>query len=176
MIKKNDRNKFVKIKRPYVAKLNEVIISKGDTYAEIRYKEKNVSGVRLEFGKDISKMTKKEILDEHNRVLFVQLQMRTEKKFIAKEIPTNQPQIEFHENSQQWVPRGDVLRSIIQDPDLSLAVEIDDRLLNLEEFGRMLTTYAGWGMRIIFVPEDEIFCEPKIKIEDPDEKQKKKTF
>jgi hypothetical protein len=33
-------------------------------------------------------------------------------------------------------------------------VEIDDREFTLEEFGKMLVTYAGWGMRIEFVPDD----------------------
>ena len=39
-------------------------------------------------------------------------------------------------------------------------IEIDGRELSIEEFGRMLTTYSGWGMRIEFVPEDEVHRRP----------------
>nr|WP_269433371.1 hypothetical protein [Limnochorda pilosa] len=39
-------------------------------------------------------------------------------------------------------------------------IEIDGRELSLEEFGRVLTTFAGWGMRICFVADDEIEEEP----------------
>jgi hypothetical protein len=47
-------------------------------------------------------------------------------------------------------------------------IEIDDQELSIEEFGRMLTTHAGWGMRICFVPEDEIEDEPEIEVREPD--------
>jgi hypothetical protein len=33
----------------------------------------------------------------------------------------------------------------------------------------MLTTYAGWGMRIYFVDEDSVAEEPKLEIRDPEE-------
>jgi hypothetical protein len=32
------------------------------------------------------------------------------------------------------------------------------------EFGHLLTTHAGWGMRIVFVPVDELDEEPRIEI------------
>lgn len=31
----------------------------------------------------------------------------------------------------------------------------------------MLTTFSGWGMRIVFVPEDELAKQPDIVIKDP---------
>ena len=45
---------------------------------------------------------------------------------------------------------------------------IDDQELSLEQFGRLLTTYAGWGMRIVFVPDDEIDKEPYVEVREPD--------
>jgi len=42
-----------------------------------------------------------------------------------------------------------------------------DRELSLAEFGRMLTTYAGWGMRIAFVPDDDVHEEPRIEVREP---------
>jgi hypothetical protein len=55
------------------------------------------------------------------------------------------------------VPRGGVLLCLIHDDEEhQLVVEIDEQELRLEQFGKLLTTYAGWGMRIEFVPEDEV--------------------
>ncbi len=171
----NDRNKFVKVKPPYIARMNEVIITKGATSASIDYKEKNVGGVQIEFGPGVAKMTEKEILERHNEILLARMGMKREYEHVAKEIPQGKPQIEFSENCQQWSPRGDVLRCVIHSHESGLGIEIDDKLLSLEEFGRMLITCEGWGMRIAFVPEDEIFFDPKTKLEDPDEKQKRQN-
>ena len=50
-----------------------------------------------------------------------------------------------------------MLRCLIHDDEEhQLVVEIDEQELHLEQFGKLLTTYAGWGMRIEFVPEDEV--------------------
>ena len=72
----------------------------------------------------------------------------------------------------QWVPRGDVLRCLVSDDDGEAVIEIDGRDFSLEEFGRMLTTFAGWGMRICFVPEDELAREPEIEVREPDNETK----
>jgi hypothetical protein len=39
--------------------------------------------------------------------------------------------------------------------------------LSTEEFGRMLTTYAGWGMRIKFVPDDHLHRWPAHEVREP---------
>jgi hypothetical protein len=39
-------------------------------------------------------------------------------------------------------------------------VEVDDHELRLEEFGKLLPTYSGWGMPIEFVPHDEVHRHP----------------
>jgi hypothetical protein len=46
-------------------------------------------------------------------------------------------------------------------------IEIDDQEFTLEEFGTMLTTCSGWGMRLVFVPEDELDKQPDIVIREP---------
>ena len=53
------------------------------------------------------------------------------------------------------MPRGDVLRCIIDDagPNGEVTIHIDDQELSLAEFGRLLSVHGGWGMRIAFVPE-----------------------
>src|SRR5208337_1601876 len=63
------------------------------------------------------------------------------------EEPPGEKQIDYHEDSDQWVPRGDVLRCIIDDggPEGEVTIHIDDKELSLAEFGRMLTVHAGWA-------------------------------
>jgi hypothetical protein len=46
-------------------------------------------------------------------------------------------------------------------------IEIDDREFTLEEFGTMLTTFSGWGMRIVFVPDTDLEKRPVIVVRDP---------
>jgi hypothetical protein len=50
-------------------------------------------------------------------------------------------------------------------------VYIDDRELSWKEFGRLVTTYAGWGMRLIVVPDDELDEEPRIEVREPDSRR-----
>ncbi len=52
--------------------------------------------------------------------------------------------------------------------DGETTVIIDDRELSLREFGGLLRPYAGWGMRISFVPEDEINEEPCVEVREPE--------
>jgi hypothetical protein len=118
-------------------------------------------------------MTDQEILDEHNRILRIEQQMRLEYEHIAVEIPPGCPQIKYSELCNEWTPRGDVLRCVIGDggPGGEAVLYIDEHELSLEEFGRLLTTYAGWGMRIVFVPDDRTEEEPDIEVRDPDDEE-----
>ena len=50
-------------------------------------------------------------------------------------------------------------------------IVIDDKELSLREFGRLLTVYAGWGMRIAFVPEELVHEQPKVKVRGPRRKR-----
>ena len=130
--------------KPYVATLDQVRISREGEYGIIEYIESNVSGVQLKIGPKIQGMSDQEILDCHNRILRMQKQLALEYEHIAIEIPEGRPQIKYYRRGNQWAPRGDVLRWL-------------------------LTTYAGWGMRIVFVPDDRTYEEPEIEIRDPDD-------
>ncbi len=83
------------------------------------------------------------------------------------------PQLRYASRSLQWVTRGDVLRCLIEDggPDFEVTVEIDGRELSLKEFGRLLSSHAGWGTRVVFVPCDEIAKEPTIEVREPDHEE-----
>jgi len=162
----------MRMKKPYVVTLDQVRISRQDDYGIIEYVEPNVSTTHLKIGPKVQDMTDQEILDEHNRILRIQQQMRLEYEHIAVEIPPGRSQIKYFELGDQWTPRGDVLRCVISDggPGGQAIIYIDDHELSLEEFGRLLTTYAGWGLRITFVPDDRTEEEPDIEIRDPDDR------
>lgn len=162
----------MRMKKLYIATLDQVRISREGYYGIIEYVEPNVFITRLKIGPQVHRMTDQEILDEHNRILRIQHQLASEYEHIAIEIPPGRPQIKYFEAGDQWTPRGDVLRCIIDDggPGGTAVIHIDDHELSLQEFGRLLTTYAGWGMRIVFVPDDRIDEEPEIEIRDRDDR------
>ena len=54
-----------------------------------------------------------------------------------------------------------------EDGDLPV-IHVDDRKFSWDDFGRMLLAYAGWGMRIVFVPDDELERSPKTVVGEPD--------
>ena len=114
-------------------------------------------------------MTDQQILDVHNDCLQAQRQLAAEYEHIAIEIPLGMPQVEYFAPGDQWCPRGDVLRCVVEDDETGEPVIcIDEQELSLKEFGQLLRTYAGWGMRILFVPDDEIDKEPQVVIREPD--------
>jgi hypothetical protein len=66
-----------------------------------------------------------------------------------------------------------VLRCYIEDDEAGeVVVYVDDQELSLHEFGKLLRTHAGWGMRISFVPEDRVAEQPEIEVREPDEDER----
>jgi hypothetical protein len=160
----------MRLKKPYIATIDQVRISRQGEYGIIEYVEPDVFSTHLKIGPQVIRMSDQEILDKHNHMLQVQQQLVAEYEHLAFEIPAGKPQIEFSETCQQWTPRGNVLRCEISDggPDGEAEIFIDEHELSLAEFGRLLTTYAGWGMRIVFVPDDRVDEEPEIIVLDPE--------
>jgi len=119
-------------------------------------------------------MTDEEILLLFNRTIAAQIRHRDELgEYVAIEIPVGSPQVEYHPDyANQWSPRGGVLRCYIEDgggeDGLLSVVYVDDQEFTWDEFGKMLCTYAGWGMRIVFVPDDELDHRPKVVVREPD--------
>ena len=119
----------------------------------------------------VRKMTDQEILDALNADIEAREEMAAAYEHVAVEVPIVSPQIRYFDKGYQWTPRGDVLRCVISDggPDFETTVWIDDKELSLADFGRMLLTYNGWGMRITFVPEDRTHEQPVVEVREPEE-------
>lgn len=158
----------MKRKQRYVVRHDEVVVTRHGDTAEIKYKEEGVPTTHLRIGDEITAMTDAEIVELFNDTLRAQAELAANYKHVAIEVPLGSPQIEYHARADQWSPRGSALRcEVMDDEDGRLVVGIDDHELGLEEFGRMLTTYAGWGMRIEFVPREAVHRRPALKVEEP---------
>ena len=154
-------------KKPHIATLSEVCISRDGEDAIIEFIDSTVATMHLRLGPAVNGMTDLEILDQFNEVIGAQQRMAAEYEHVAVEVPIGSPQIEYFEPGDQWVPRGNVLRCLIDEEDSEAVITIDDNELSAREFARLLATYAGWGMRIVFVPEDEIAEQPRVEVREP---------
>jgi len=161
-------------KKPRIARLDQVRISREGEDAIIEFLDPAIPTTHLRIGPDVQEMTDEDILLLFNQVIAAQIRNRDELgEYVAIEVPVGSSQVQHHpECVNEWSPRGGVLRCLIEDgggEDGELPViHMDDREFSWEEFGRMLLTYAGWGMRIVFVPDDELDHAPKIAVREPD--------
>lgn len=166
------KRRAVRPKRPYVATIDQVRIGRDAHGAVIEYAEENVSTVHLVLPPEkLASMTDEEILALHNRCIEAQDENARTFEWVAVEVPPGTPQVKRDRRTGQLLPRGDVLRCHVtsgeagaEDP---VAIYIDDKEYSLREFGEMLSLYAGWGMRVVFVPEDEVHEEPAVVVRKP---------
>ncbi len=165
------RENVMRLKRPYVASLDQVRITREPDGAVIEYAETGLWKTHLKLGPGVHNMTDQEILDRFNAGIAASRQLREGYEHVVIEIPLGKPQIEYFDKGYQWTPRGGVLRCGIGEggPESKPIIHFDDHQLSWREFGRLFTTYAGWRMRIIFVPDDETHLEPRIKVREPRE-------
>ncbi|HGU7323867.1 TPA: hypothetical protein ACNBB8_003178 [Legionella pneumophila] len=159
--------KYTKIKRPHVAELHEVIITRQGDAAIIEYKKEGIGATQITIGHEIDQMSDQDILLCHNSFIALQLQSMRDYQHIATELPIGESQVEYFEPGGYWTARGDVLRCSIGYDNHQATVIIDDKEFSMDEFGKLLSTYEGWGMRIVIVPEDEIHKTPLIEIKNP---------
>jgi hypothetical protein len=159
----------MRLKKPTYVLIDQARMTREGNDAIIDYADAGISGTRITVGPAIATMTDREIIDVFNGILAAQERLLAAWDKTIIEEPLGEKQIDYHENSDQWVPRGDVLRCIIDDggPEGEVTIHIDDKELSLAEFGRMLRVHAGWGMRIAFVPEEFISENPKVEIRKP---------
>lgn len=150
-----------------VVTLDEVDIRRDGDCAVFNYKDPSMGGgMRVQLGPKVKTMTLGELLELHNDIVRRRQALAARCKHEAVEI-VGRPQIEYSKRCSQWSPRGDVLRCVITCGDLDArepAIEIDGKELSWREFGAMLLSHEGWGMRLVFVPEGELHKTPKIKV------------
>lgn len=157
--------------RPYVVRRDQVRVSRDGEVAVIEYLEPQGPQVHLTIGPRIADMSDDDILEAHNAVIRAQQELADSYVHVAEEVPPGRPQLKYFEPGGYWTPRGGVLRFVVTsreaDGDWEPAVEIDGREFTWDDFGRMLLTWEGWGVRMVFVPEDELEKPPMIAVREP---------
>lgn len=159
-------------RRPHRASPDEIKITRNGDTAIIAYADDKVSTTHLTLGAGaLAGMTDEQLLEFWNEHIEARDEFMREQEHVAVEIPVGKPQIRYFELADQWVPRGHVLRCVIlgsngeaNEPFIS----IDDRDFTPAEFVRMVGSFGGWGMRIVFVPDDEVHEEPVVEVREPD--------
>ena len=160
--------------RPRIARLDQVRISREGEEAIIEFRDAGSPTTHLRIGPQLHQMTDEDILLLFNQTIAAQIRHRDELgEYVAREIPVGNPQIAYHPGTvNEWTPRGGVLRCYIDDgggeDGLQPRIHVDDQEFSWDAFGSMLCTYAGWGMRIVFVPDDELEKAPKVVVREPD--------
>lgn len=160
-------------RRPHRALPAEIRIAREGEYAVIAYADEKIATTHFQLGAEkLAKMSDQDILDAWNEHIEARDAVMAEYEHVAVEVPPGRPQIEFFSKSNQWVPRGDVLRCVVMgtngEDENAPFISIDDRDFTPMEFARMLSTFGGWGMRLVFVPDDELHDEPAIEVREPD--------
>ena len=93
-------------------------------------------------------------------------------EFVAVEIPMGKPQLKYEERSDQWVPRGHVVKGVVLggngDRLDDECVTVDGKDLTVREFVRMMSTFGGWGFRLVFVADTDIHEEPEVEVREPE--------
>jgi hypothetical protein len=163
----------MRMKRPRMASMDEVRITRDGADAVIEFADARISTTHLRIGPEVRDMTDEEILAIFNDNVRARDELAAAYDHVAVEIPPGRSQIEYFERGDQWVPRGDVLRCVIDDggPDGEPIIHVDERELSWREFGRLLVSYAGWGMRIVFVPDDDLHEQPCIEVREPEREE-----
>jgi hypothetical protein len=162
-------------RRPHRASPDELRITRDGDDVIIAYADESVATTHFKLGRErIVAMTDDEIIDLWNGHLDAREAAAAEYEHVAVEVPLGRPQLEFFEQSDQWVPRGHVLRGVVMgsngEPDEPF-LTIDDRDFTPREFARMVGTFGGWAMRIAFVPDDDVCEEPVVEVREPDPKR-----
>ena len=161
-------------KRPYVASADQIRITREGDTAIIEYADEEVRTTHLTVGAEkLATMNDEDLLTYWNNLVQNNDKFRETVKYIAKEIPLGKPQIEFFELGGYWTPRGEVLRcELLTDSGIEPRlgepfVSIDGQDFTVAQFMKLVGTFGGWGMRIEFVPADEMHVRPKLRVKEP---------
>ena len=159
-------------RRPHRASPDEIRITRDGDYAIIAYADDAVATTHFKMGSvKLAQMTDKQILDFWNDGIDARDRFMAAQELVAVEIPMGKPQLEYEELSDQWVPRGHVVKGIIlggEGNDIEdECITVDGKDLTVREFVRMLSTFGGWGLRLVFVSDTDIHDQPVIEVREP---------
>jgi hypothetical protein len=156
-----------------VVSLNEVKITRNGDTASIDYIDPaEEGGTILKIGPGLATMSDLDVVEMYNDMVLAIKEHQAEHPYVAIEIPKGKPQIEYSKQCSQWSARGDILRCGIESSENSghvPVIRIDGQRLSWMEFGALISSHEGWGMRIMFVPDNETDKTPAIVIQESSE-------
>ena len=159
----------MRLRRPPQATIDQVHISRDGEYAIIEHADTAYGITRLLLGPMLQNMSDAEVLEVFNDIIAAQDASVADPANRPVEIPRGRPQIEWLEDLQQWSVRGQVLRChLSDDEDGNLVVYVDDKELDADAFLSLIRPFAGWGMRLTFMDDSQVYDEPSVIIRDPD--------
>ena len=162
----------MRLKRPRPASPDQVRITREGETAVIEYADPSVGVVNLQVGPSLAAMTDAQVLDLFNEMLEAQAETAAGVDPTLTEIPPGLPQIEYSERSDQWVPRGHVLRCHIEDDEEGRPIiHVDDVELDPGGLRPDASGICGFGMRIAFVDEEDVNEQPEIVVREPEDKE-----
>ncbi len=157
----------MKPKKRYIARLDQVTITRKGSEAIIAYKEPAIPTTHLEFGENLRGVSDEEILASFNESLKDEANGVADYRHIAVETPLGSPQIRVNPKTNKACVHGNVLRCIVTEGDAGqVLLQIDERKLDMKEFGRLLESFLGWGVRMEFVPKNAIDRRPELQVRD----------
>jgi len=160
-------------RRPHKASPDEIKITREGDYAIIAYADDGVATTHFKMGAEkLAVMTDEQILKFWNDGIEARDAFMAEQHLVAVEIPMGKPQLKYEERSDQWVPRGHIVKGVVLggngdriDDD---CVTVDGKDLTVREFVRMMSTFGGWGFRLVFVADTDIHEEPEVEVREPE--------
>lgn len=151
-------------RRRKVAFAKEVTISRDGETAVIDFIDKQYGGTNLTIGPTIEDMSDGDILRLYNDIVLEQQRLIAESR--PTEMQEGLPQIGIHQHYKELLTHSQTLRCELTSGKSheELVVEIDDQKLSWEEFGKLISPYIGWAMRIQFLPSEQLLNPPASKI------------
>src|SRR5271165_3590507 len=95
----------MRLRKPTRAIIDQVRIAREGNDAIIDYADAGIAGTRLTIGPDIATMTDRDIIDVFNGIPAAQERLLAAWDKTVTEEPPGEKQIDYHEDSDQWVPR-----------------------------------------------------------------------
>lgn len=147
--------------RQKVAFAKEVTITRSGETAIIEFIDQTSGGTHLTIGPEIAEMSDEDILRLYNDIALVQQRMVAD--FRPTEMQEGLPQIGIDPYYKELTCYSQTLRCELTSGDAydDLVIEIDDKKLSLSEFGKLISPYMGWAMRIQFLPSEQLASPPE---------------
>ena len=98
-------------KRPRPMNRDEVRIHRRGDEAILTPSDPSVAVTHFQLGPQLAQMSDEEILDCFNATIAATDRLASERPYVAVEVPPNSPQVRYFPDADQWVPRGNALRS-----------------------------------------------------------------